>query len=144
MAKFNEKISMRRYRIMAWIVLLLAIGIVCKAGYIMTVKRCYWTEVSDRLIADSLPVKPTRGNILSCDNQLLASSLPEYKLFVDFRAMYESKTDTLWAEKEDSICQGLHEIFPQRSVEEFREHLRKGLNKEYTDKEGNVKKGSRH
>lgn len=144
MAKFNEKISMRRYRIMAWVVLLLAICIICKAGYIMTVKRSYWTEVSDRLIADSVPVKPTRGNILSCDNQLLASSLPEYKLFVDFRALYESENDTLWAEYEDSICQGLHDIFPQKSVEEFRKHLRAGMEKEYKDKNGNVKKGSRH
>lgn len=91
---------MLRYRILAWIMCLIAVVIVCRAGYIMTAKRDYWIQVSDRLKADSVPVKPTRGNILSTDRQLLASSLPEYMLFVDFKTMRETQTDTLWEEKE--------------------------------------------
>lgn len=130
MAKFNEKSSMSRYRVIAWGMLLLAFVIVAKAGYIMTVQRDYWTRVADRLVSDSLPLNPTRGNILGADGQLLASSLPEYMLYIDFKAMNDSKTDTLWAEKEDSICQGLSQIFPQKTAEEFREHLREGKKKQ--------------
>lgn len=144
MAKFDNKNVMMRYRIIAWVVLLLAVVIVGKAGYIMTVKRDYWSQVADRLKADSVPVDPVRGNILSGDYQLLASSLPEYKIYIDFRAMAESKTDTLWAEKEDSICRGLNQIFPSMSVEEFRKHLREGKEKESTDLQGNKHIGSRH
>lgn len=144
MSKFNDKNAMPRYRIIAWCVFLLAVVIVCKAGYIMTVKRDYWTQVADRLKADSVPVTPTRGNILSDDYQLLASSLPEYKLYIDFRTMAETKTDTLWDAKEDSICRGLNMIFPSMSVEEFRAHLREGKNKESVDFEGNKHVGSRH
>lgn len=125
-ANYNEKTSLRRYRFIAWGMVLLAVCIVCKAGYIMTAQRDYWTQVADRLISDSVPVKPTRGNILGADGQLLASSLPEYMLYIDFQAMHESKADTLWDEKEDSICRGLNQIFPQKSVEEFRSHLRQG------------------
>lgn len=127
MSKFDYKSSMLRYRILAWIMCLIAVVIVCRAGYIMTAKRDYWIQVSDRLKADSVPVKPTRGNILSTDRQLLASSLPEYMLFVDFKTMRETQTDTLWEEKEDSICYGLNQIFPQVSAEEFRRHLREGV-----------------
>lgn len=130
MAKFNEKISSSRYRIIAWAMLALAISIVSKAGYIMTAQRDYWTQVADRLKSDSLPVNPTRGNILGADGELLASSLPEYMLYIDFKAMNDSKADTLWAEKEDSICRGLNQIFPQKSVEEFRAHLREGKQKQ--------------
>lgn len=108
---------------------MLAIAVIVKAGYIMTAKRTYWLEVGDRVKRDSVPVAPTRGNILSCDGQLLASSLPEFRLFVDFNAMSESKTDTLWSEKEDSICQGLHAIFPEKSAEEFRRDLRQAKEK---------------
>ena len=130
MSKFDYRASMLRYRILAWVMLLVAVVIICRAGYIMTVKRDYWIQVSDRLKADSVPVNPTRGNILSGDNQLLASSLPEYMLYVDFKTMHETETDTLWGEKEDSICQGLSQIFPQTSAEEFRKHLREGKEKQ--------------
>lgn len=130
MGKFNEKISSNRYRVIAWGVVLLAVAIVSRAGYIMTAERDYWTQVADRLVSDSLPTPPRRGNILDSDGQLLASSLPEYMLYIDFKAMNESKTDTLWKEKEDSICRGLNQIFPQKSVEEFRAHLREGKQKQ--------------
>ena len=135
---------MLRYRIIAWIMVILALLVIGRAAYIMTAKREYWTKVSDRLKADSVPVKPTRGNILSTDYQLLASSLPEYRLFIDFRTMAASGTDSLWDEKEDSICIGLNQIFPQKSVEEFRKHLRKGKEMVRKDKEGNTVLCSRH
>ena len=144
MSKFNEKDSMRRYRIIAWVFVISFFAVVVRATYIMTFKRDYWTQVADRLKADSVPVAPARGNILSCDYKLLASSLPEYKLYIDFRAMAESKADTLWAEKEDSICYGLSQIFPQKSAEEFRRHLREGREKTYTNKKGETFVGSRH
>ena len=111
MFKFNAKNPITRYYIVAFFVALLAVVIVAKAAIIMTVKRDYWMQVADRLKNDSVPVKPSRGNILSCDYQLLASSLPEYKLYIDFRTMEKTKTDTLWDEKEDSICRGLNAIF---------------------------------
>lgn len=125
MSKFEHFKVIPRYTFFVIIMALLAVAVIVKAGYIMTAKRTYWLEVGDRVKRDSVPVAPTRGNILSCDGQLLASSLPEYRLFVDFNAMHESKTDTLWYEKEDSICNGLHRIFPEKSPNEFRSELRK-------------------
>lgn len=130
MGKFNENSHLERYRVIAWFMVLLAVAVVGKAAYIMTFQREYWTQVADRLVSDSVPVSPTRGNILSSDGQLLASSLPEYMLYIDFKAMHDSQADTLWDEKEDSICRGLNQIFPQKSVEEFRSHLREGKQKQ--------------
>lgn len=126
MSKFENKKVMPRYRIFVILLSLAAIAVVAKAGYTMTAKRAYWLEVAERVKKDSVDIKPTRGNILSCDGQILASSLPEFKLFVDFKTMHDTNTDTLWDQKEDSICQGLHQIFPERSAEEFRALLRKG------------------
>lgn len=58
----------------------------------------------------------------------MASSIPEYKIFMDFKAGGEKK-DSIWREKVDSICMGLHEIFPQKSAEEFKKHLEEGHQK---------------
>ena len=107
---------------------LIGLAVIGKAFYIMTAKKQYWTDVADRLKRDSVSVKPKRGNILSCDGQLMASSIPEYKIFMDFKAGGKEK-DSIWQEKVDSICMGLHEIFPQKTAEEFKKHLEEGHQK---------------
>jgi len=84
--------------------------------------------VADRLKRDSVDVKPVRGNILSSDGQLMASSIPEFKLYMDFKAGGEVK-DSLWNEKVDSICEGLHEIFPEKSAAQFKHDLEIGHKK---------------
>lgn len=135
---------MPRYRIIAWIMVFLAFVIVGKAAYIMSVKHDYWTQVAARLISDSLTVNAVRGNILDSNGQLLASSLPEYKLYVDFVTLNERIPDSLWNVKEDSICRGLNQIFPSMSADEFRKHLREGKEKISYDSKGNKVVGSRY
>lgn len=128
MSKFDNDKVMPRYMMIAVVLTLLGFAVVGKAFYIMTAKKQYWTDVADRLKRDSVSVKPKRGNILSCDGQLMASSIPEYKIYMDFKAGGREK-DSIWQEKVDSICMGLHEIFPQKSAEEFKKHLEEGHEK---------------
>ena len=129
MSKFDNKKIIPRYSICAWVLALMAFMAVCKAFYIMTVRHDYWMEVAQRQKVDSMSVKPNRGNILSCDGQLMASSLPEFKLYMDFRALTEANNDSLWNAKEDSICMMLGRIFPEKSAAAFKSHLEKGRKK---------------
>lgn len=128
MSKFDNKKVMPRYFAIAVVLALIGVAVVGKAAYIMTAKKQYWTDVAARLKRDSVSVKPNRGNILSCDGQLMASSIPEYKIFMDFKAGGEEK-DSLWKVKVDSICDGLHRIFPQKTAAEFKKHLEEGHRK---------------
>ena len=129
MSKFEHKKVMPRYSAIAIIMTLIAAAIVGKAFYIMTAKHDYWMKVAERQKKDSVTVKPNRGNILSCAGQLMASSLPEFKVFMDFQALSTAKNDSLWDVKQDSICQGLHKIFPEKSAEEFKRNLIEGRGK---------------
>lgn len=141
MSKFNKDKVMPRYLALAVLLSLVGIAVIAKAAYTMMAEKDYWQTVAENQIntADSIK-KPNRGNILSCDGELLAGSIPEYEIFIDFRAGYQRdvpedtawthKRDTLWFEKLDSLCEGLHNIFPQKTAEEFRTHLMKG----YTQK----------
>ena len=139
MSKFNSSKVMPRYFAIAVVLTLIGFAIVGKAMYIMTAEKSYWATVQQKLKHDSIPVKPNRGNILSCDGQLMASSIPEYKIFMDFQAS-AFENDSLWLMKLDSICMGLHEIFPEMTADEFRKHLEEGRHK--VTKSGAV--GSRH
>ena len=126
MNKFDAKKIMPRYRAISLVMIILAVCVVGKSLYIMTGKRDYWMKVAERQKRDSVTVKPNRGNILSCTGQLLASSLPEFKIYMDFVALKEAKSDSLWDVKVDSICNGLHKIFPDKSAAEFKQHLSEG------------------
>ena len=126
MNKFDAKKIMPRYRAISLVMIILAVCVVGKSLYIMTAKRDYWMKVAERQKRDSVTVKPNRGNILSCTGQLLASSLPEFKIYMDFVALKEAKSDSLWDVKVDSICNGLHKIFPDKSAAEFKQHLSEG------------------
>ena len=134
MSKFRNDKVMPRYFAIAVVMTLIGFAVIGKALYIMTAKKQYWSEVASRLKRDSVSVKPGRGNILSCDGQLMASSIPEYKIYLDFQAgaddtTWVKKRDSLWVEKLDSLCEGLHQIFPSRSAEEFKQNLKEGKQK---------------
>ena len=145
MSKFNSDKVMPRYFVIAVVLTLIGFAVVGKAMYIMTAKKDYWTQVASRLKRDSVTVKPNRGNILSCDGQLMASSIPEYKVYMDFQAGAEDSTgvhkrDSIWAAEIDTICYGLNQIFPQKSAAEFKAHLLEGKRK--VMKNGTI--GARH
>lgn len=91
----------------------------------MFAERQYWKDVADRFIKENVIVHPTRGNIISADGKLMASSLPEYKIYMDFKAGGEKK-DTMLMNHLTEICEGLHQIFPDKSAKEFRQHILKG------------------
>ena len=145
MSKFNNDKVMPRYFAIAVVLTLIGFAVVGKAMYIMTAKKDYWTQVASRLKRDSVVVKPNRGNILSCDGQLMASSIPEYKVYMDYQAGAEDsvgkyKRDSIWEAEIDTICHGLNQIFPQKTAAEFKAHLLEGKHK--VMKNGTV--GARH
>lgn len=114
-----------RYTFIVVIMAVLAILIIVKAGIIMFAERQYWKDVADRFVKENVVIRPTRGNIISADGKLMASSLPEYKIHMDFRVQ-SSKQDTMLMNHLQEICNGLHEIFPDRSAQDFRKHILKG------------------
>ena len=119
---------MTRYFFVVLVMGLLGIAIVVKAAIIMFAERQYWQDVADRFIKENVTVKPNRGNILSSDGKLMASSLPEYRIYMDFKAGGVTK-DTMLVNHMNEICEGLHKIFPDKSAAEFKSHLQKGRKK---------------
>ena len=145
MSKFKSDKVMPRYFAIAVVMTLIGFAIVGKAMYIMTAKKQYWSDVAARLKRDSVIVKPNRGNILSSDGQLMASSIPEYKIYMDFQAgtddsLGQARHDSIWEVEIDSICDGLNKIFPKKTAAEFKAHLLEG--KQKVLKNGSV--GARH
>lgn len=140
----NQKNIMLRFSFIILVMVLIGIAIICKAGVIMFAERQYWKDVADRFVKENVTVRPTCGNIISSDGQLMASSLPEYKIYMDFM-INKRKGETEEEEKKrlklqhikdsvlyanlDTICKGLHEIFPDKSAAFFKQHIKNGRKK---------------
>jgi cell division protein FtsI (penicillin-binding protein 3) len=68
------------------VAVLIMIPILFSAGVTIVNEGDFWRAQGAKSKRDSLLVKPNRGNILACDGKLLASSIPSYKLNMDFFA----------------------------------------------------------
>lgn len=130
----NKDKATRRYVGIFVLMCLIGLYILGKAVYTMLPPESdYWKAVG--LNSKTVKIPANRGNILSCDRQVLSGTVPKYALYMDFAV---SDPDSLSKEKTiafrdsafrvdlDSIAEGLARIFPDRSVEWFHERLSQG------------------
>ena len=61
----------------------LTLAVIVMATYVATVEREKWTKLGEVSVGRPEPLPAARGNIMSADGQLMASSLPDYKVYVD-------------------------------------------------------------
>lgn len=57
----------------------------------------------------------------------MASSLPEFKIYMDFDALKKAGNDTAFVDSIDYIAKGLNEIFPEKSAQLFKKDLMEAL-----------------
>ena len=124
----------RRYVVIFVIMCLAGFYILAKALYTMLPPESDYWKVVGRSSKKAL-IPANRGNILSCDRQVLSGTVPKYALYMDFAVhdpdpAIEKKTrefrDSAFRVDLDSIAQGLARIFPDRDEKWFRERLLRG------------------
>lgn len=137
MSALKKNISWR-YFLICSILVAAGIAIVGKALYIMTVQKEFWERIDSRFQKTNVPIRATRGDILADNGELLAASIPEFKLFLDFvvnendslrRVKETRRRDSLFTAKLDSICYGLQRILPDVNPKATKAHLLEGMKK---------------
>ena len=134
--KSNSKHTVSRYLLIVIVAAVIGLIIVGKAGYEMIARSDYWETVRGRLASQQKDIPAVRGNIYSADGQLMVGSMPIYTLRADFvvkdpnDSVAERKLrdwrDTVFVKELDSLCLGLHQLFPERSAADFRTLLLEG------------------
>lgn len=134
--KFRADVILRFNLLVIFLFTTIGIFIIGKAAIIMFVERDYWNEIKEKIAPQIVSVPAHRGNILADDGELIVSTLPSYKIHIDF--VYVNKDDpedeehtrlrrdTLWTTELKPLCAGLHEIFPEKSAEKFEKDLSDG------------------
>ena len=136
MFQFRENIVYRYYILVLFGFTLFALVIIGNAAIVMFKERDEWNKIKERNIKYNVPIEPHRGNILNDNGELMVSTLPLYRIHLDFVYINKHsqkdenetrrKRDSLWTKEIDALCVGLNEIFPQKSVESFKKDLAYG------------------
>lgn len=129
------KLAFQRYCVVLALFVFASLIILVKTAYIMFVQHDYWMAVSTKFESRFKPLAATRGNILSADGQVLATSLPEYRIYIDpmswepdsaRRVKDQIVRDSILTTKMDSMLTGMKRIIPDLDIEKTRAAILKG------------------
>ena len=107
---------------------LIMIPILFSAGKTIFTEGDFWRSQGAKSKIDSMIVKPNRGNILATDGKLLASSVPSYRLYIDFRA--DGLNQNILNQYVDSLTYALSFIYYKEDSKNKKGYSRKGVQRE--------------
>ena len=133
--KQEKKRVSRKYLSLFLLMLVWGALIIIKMVMVMFGERQYWNDVERNMTPVNRVIEPRRGNILSDEGLLLASSMKQYRIFLDFKTAEkipqraekdQMRKDTLYSKHLAEFARQMHEIFPKYSVQELADHYQKG------------------
>ena len=126
----EQRNTIWRFAIIFAFILLGFGAVIGKIVYIQSVERNEWLKVAEKQVPTHRPIRATRGNILDCNGQLLASSMPQYYMYMDTRvpALHE-KNGKLFNAHIDSLSRDLATIVGEHSQAEYRQRITTAYNR---------------
>ncbi len=105
------------------LILILSFAVLYKLFNVQLVEGKKWAGMADSLSTRFVNVEAVKGNIYSVDQSLLATSVPEYELRMDFLASGIAD-EKIFYEKVDSLATRLSAFFSDKSASKYSEILR--------------------
>jgi cell division protein FtsI (penicillin-binding protein 3) len=117
----NQRHTILRFAIVFAIILILFIVVIGRIFKIQTVERDKWLGLVEKREANQRVIPAVRGNIYDCEGRLLATSVPQYSIYMDTRveALHMDNGALFW-EYVDSIADGLSRIIGDQTKEDYR------------------------
>ena len=122
----EQRNTILRFALIFSVIVLGFAAVIGKIVYIQVFDSERWLAIADKQVAVNQPIRATRGNILDCHGNLLASSMPQYYVYMDTRvpALHE-KNGKLYKESIDSLSANLSRIIGDRSAAEYKQLISK-------------------
>lgn len=95
-------------------IVLLAVALLIRILILQYVQRGKWSDMSDKFIYKTGEMPANRGDILTWDGRLLASSVPYYTIYMDTRST--GMSSTTWSNGIDGLSRGLARLLGERSA----------------------------
>ena len=118
------------WRVIVSILMLTGLGvaILWSAVRLQVVEGDHWRSVSDSLHVTHRTIPAVRGSIYSDDGSLLSTSVPIYKVSLDFEVINRLHSDS-FEQYTNELAEKLSRTLENRSAEEFKQLLTTGYRK---------------
>lgn len=103
------------------IVVLLAVAIFVRIIILQFVQSDKWAAMAEKIVFRKEVARANRGDILSDDGRILASSIPYYTVYMDTRS--SGMADTTWSKGINGLCRGLSKYVGVNSPAGWKEDL---------------------
>ena len=111
-----------------FLVLLFGIAVIVKIILVQTKDSQELKQLAEKREYRLKEIEASRGNIFSADGQLMATTIPLYDVFFD----YKSVDSAYLAANIDSLCRQMAQLFPKRNPAQWKAHFEEGCrSKEY-------------
>lgn len=120
----EQRNTVWRFAIIFLFISLGFVAVLVKIVYIQTAERDEWLKVAEKQVPTNKPIKATRGNILDCNGQLLASSMPQYYMYMDTRveALHQNN-GKLFVASIDTLSQDMARIVGRYTAAEYKARI---------------------
>lgn len=118
--KIKTNILLRIYFVYG-LIIMSAAAVLIKIYYIQNYKDDYWIKKSQELSTKMVAIPGERGNIYTYDENLLATSIPFFDLYVDFGS--DGMTKELFNANVDSLAIYMANNFKQKSQKQYKQIL---------------------
>ena len=119
---FRDNVLIRVYAV-AVVVVVVALSIFFKAFMLVTREGDRWRKEADKRYIQNREVPGERGNILSSDGSLLATSIPYFEIRMDFGADGLSKEEFVKSLDSLAWCLTTYLTPEKSSIDEWRSYL---------------------
>lgn len=102
-------------------VVLIAVVLLVRIIILQYVERGKWEALSEKYVYKTDEVPAIRGDILTHDGRLLASSVPYYSIYIDTRST--GMSPQVWSSGIDGLSAGLSRLVGERSPSEWKSAL---------------------
>ena len=108
-----------------FLVLIFGIAIIAKIILVQTKDNKELVKLAEQREYRVDTLEASRGNIFSSDGQLMATTIPLYDVFFD----YKSVDSVVLAENIDSLCVQMSELLPKRNPAQWKAFFAEGMAK---------------
>lgn len=110
-----------RSGVVYFVIVLLAIALLARIFVLQYVQRQKWAALGEKYIYKGAEVPANRGDILTWDGRILASSVPYYNVYMDTRS--SGMSQETWTHGINGLAAGLASILGEKSAEGWKSAL---------------------
>ena len=125
MSKDTRTETLRKAYLVYFGVLLFGIAVIMKIILVQMKDNSELLKKAEEREYRVMNLEASRGNIISADGQLMATSIPIYDVFFDYKAV----DSTFLANNIDSLCRQMAGLFPKRNASQWKAFLAEGIAK---------------